>query len=309
MGSSDLHRPRVRRFDGFAARRPLTKVLLLLFPTAYGLQLLWGLAYYGVLPGGSLNTLIGAAPDEFAALLGNAAMIVIALYVIWAREGRAGLRTLAHRIVRWRVGLTWWLAALVGLPLLTVAIAVLLGDNLHGDAVLPLLTTQLAQVLLTLLVINLWEETVWTGVFQTRLEQRHNLLVASWLVAIPFALVHLPLQFFLGTPVTAGSLALAFLVYLVFGMVVRPMFAVFRRATGDSLLLVGLLHSVFNRTNNEDGVTAALLDGDARKVAILLAVVIFTLAVDLTIRRSSPRPGDRSPAETQRRDNVTNPPF
>jgi membrane protease YdiL (CAAX protease family) len=283
--------------------------LLLLFPTAYGLQLLWGLAYYGVLPGGSLNTLIGAAPDEFAALLGNAAMIVIALYVTWAREGRAGVRTLAQRIVRWRVGLTWWLAALVGLPLLTVAIAVLLGDNLHGGAVLPLLTTQLAQVLLTLLVINLWEETVWTGVFQTRLEQRHNLLAASWLVAIPFALVHLPLQFFLGTPVTAGSLALAFLVYLVFGMVVRPMFAVFRRATGDSLLLVGLLHSVFNRTNNEDGVTAALLDGDARKVAILLAVVIFTLAVDLTIRRSSPRPGDRSPAETQQRDDVTNPPV
>ena len=128
MESPHLRHPRVRRFDGFAARRPLTTVLLLLFPTAYGLQLLWGLAYYGVLPGGSLNTLIGAAPDEFAALLGNAAMIVIALYVIWAREGRAGLRTLARRIVRWRVGLTWWLAALVGLPLLTVVIFTLAVD-------------------------------------------------------------------------------------------------------------------------------------------------------------------------------------
>jgi hypothetical protein len=54
---------------------------------------------------------------------------------------------------------------------------VLLGDDLYGDAVLPLLMTQLAQVLLTLLVINLWEETVWTGVARKRLEQRHNLQV------------------------------------------------------------------------------------------------------------------------------------
>jgi membrane protease YdiL (CAAX protease family) len=299
MESPDMHRPPARRFSSFVARRPLTTVLILLFPIAYGLQLLWGLAYYGVLPGGSLNTLIGAAPDELAALLGNAAMIVLALYVTWAREGRAGLRTLAQRIFRWRVGLRWWLAALLGLPLLTIAIAVLLGDApLYGTAVLPLLTGQLAQVLVTLLVINLWEETVWTGLFQTRLEQRHNLLIASWLVAIPFAMVHLPLQFFLGTPVTAGSLAIAFLVYLAFGMIVRPMFAVFRRATGDSLLLVGLLHSVFNRTNNQDGVTAALLDGDARKVAILLAALAFTLVVALTVRRNIPRHDEPSPAET-----------
>jgi membrane protease YdiL (CAAX protease family) len=298
MESPDPHRPPARRFSGFAARRPLTTVLILLFPIAYGLQLLWGLAYSGVLPAGSMHTLIGAAPDELAALLGNAAMTALALYVTWAREGRAGLRTLAQRMFRWRVGLQWWLAALLGLPLLTIAIAVPLGDTPHGAAVLPLLSAQLVQVLVTLLVINLWEETVWTGLFQTRLEQRHNLLIASWLVAIPFAMVHLPLQFFLGTPVTAGSLALAFLVYVAFGMIVRPMFAVFRRATGDSLLLVGLLHSVFNRTNNEDGVTAALLDGDARKVAIMLAALAFTLVVALTVRRGSARHDTPSPAES-----------
>jgi len=88
-------------------------------------------------------------------------------------------------------------------------------------------------------------------VFQTRLEERHIWLVAEMLAAIPFAAMHLPLQFFLGQPVTVGSLAAAFSLYLLLGLLVRPLLAVFRRGTGDSLLLVALLHSVFNRTNNQ----------------------------------------------------------
>jgi hypothetical protein len=55
------------------------------------------------------------------------------------------------------------------------------------------------------------------------------------------------------------------------------MLAVFRRGTGDSLLLVGLLHSVFNRTNNENGIAATLLEGDARQPAMLIAVVLLTV--------------------------------
>src|SRR3712207_7667060 len=54
-------------------------------------------------------------------------------------------------------------------------------------------------------IINLWEETAWTGVLQTRLERRHNWFVAALLVAVPFAVVHVPLEFFLGQEVTAGD--------------------------------------------------------------------------------------------------------
>jgi hypothetical protein len=42
-------------------------------------------------------------------------------------------------------------------------------------------------------VINLWEETVWAGFFETRLENRFNIFIAGVLTAVPSAGVHMPL--------------------------------------------------------------------------------------------------------------------
>jgi hypothetical protein len=60
--------------------------------------------------------------------------------------------------------------------------------------------------------------------------------------------------------------------------------AVFRRGTGDSVLLVALLHSVFNRTNNQNGIAATLLEGDARPLTMLIAVVVLTVVTAVVIR-------------------------
>jgi uncharacterized protein len=97
----------------------------------------------------------------------------------------------------------------------------------------------------------------------------------------PAALVATWANFF-DEPMTIASLAAAFGVYLILGLLVRP--AVFRRVTSDSLLLVGLLHSVFNRTNNENDIAATLLEGDARQVAMLIAVAVFTVVTAVVIR-------------------------
>jgi uncharacterized protein len=83
----------------------------------------------------------------------------------------------------------------------------------------------------------------------------------------------------------AAHCAVAFSgLYLLLGLLVRPMLAVFRRGTGDSLLLVGLLHSVFNRTNNQNGIAATLLEGDARQLAMLIAVVLLTGVAAVVVR-------------------------
>jgi hypothetical protein len=68
-------------------------------------------------------------------------------------------------------------------------------------------------------------------------------------------------------------------------VLVRPLFALVLRGTGGSLLLVALLHSVFNRTNNENGIAATLVPGQARMLAMLVAVVALTAIVALVIRR------------------------
>jgi uncharacterized protein len=267
-----------------AAQRPLTAFLALGMSLGYTLAFVWGLAYNGVIPGGGLADALHIAPDE---LVGAAILIGLfpaALFVTWASDGRAGVRILLRRALHWRVSPWWWLTVLLGLPTLTVGLALLLGDHLRPVDISSLVVSQLTLLLVNFIVTNLWEETAWTGVFQTRLEERHNWLVAAMLTAIPFAAMHLPLQFFLDQPVTIGSLAAAFGLYLLLGLLVRPLLAVFRRGTGDSLLLVALLHSVFNRTNNQNGIAATLLEGDARLLTMFIAVVVLTVTTAIAVR-------------------------
>ncbi len=272
------------RLMQLAARFPLATFLVLGFSLGYALAFLWGLAYRGVIPGGGLAGALHIAPDELTGGLVVLSLFPAALFATWAASGRLGVRSLFRRAFHWRVNPGWWLTVLLGLPVLTVGLALLMGDQLRSVDVPSFLASQLMLLLVNFIVINLWEEVAWTGLFQTRLEERHNWLIAALLTAIPFAAIHLPLQFFLGAPVTVASLAAAFGLYLLLGLLVRPMLAVFRRGTGDSLLLVGLLHSVFNRTNNENGIAATLLEGGARQLAMLIAVVLLTVVTAVVVR-------------------------
>ena len=267
-----------------AARFPLATFLILGFSLGYALAFLWGLAYRGVIPGGGLAAALHIAPDELTGGLVVLSLFPAALFATWAASGRVGVRSLFRRAFHWRVNPGWWLTVLLGLPVLTVGLALLMGDQLRSVDVPSFLASQLMLLLVNFVVINLWEEVAWTGLAQTRLEERHNWLIAALLTAIPFAAIHLPLQFFLDGPVTVASLAAAFGLYLLLGLLVRPMLAVFRRGTGDSLLLVGLLHSVFNRTNNENGIAATLLEGGARQLAMLIAVVLLTVVTAVVVR-------------------------
>jgi hypothetical protein len=116
-----------------------------------------------------------------------------------------GVTRLRRRALRWRVGIGWWLLVLAGLPVLGTGFALLFGDTLVPVDPVGLVVGQLRFVVVNFLVINLWEEMAWSGVFQTRLERRHNLFLVALLGAVAFATIHLPLQFFLGGEVGAAS--------------------------------------------------------------------------------------------------------
>jgi membrane protease YdiL (CAAX protease family) len=275
---------RLLRFREFAARRPLTSFLVLVFTLAYPLAVLAALAAHGVIPGAAVFGALHVAPDEFLGLLLSCVLLGAAMTVTWATEGAAGVRSLLRRMTRWRVGWSWWLAVLLGLPAVGVAVSLLLGDSLTPVAPLGFLGRQLLLLGINLFLVNLWEETAWSGIVQTRLERRHSLPVAALLTAVPFALVHWPLSLF-GNP-TVASVALALVAYLVLGVLFRPMLAVFLRGGRDSVLLVAVLHSVFNRTNNDNGVLAGLTaNAGAGGWAILVAAVTVTAAAALVLRR------------------------
>ena len=276
--------PRQGPLHKVTARRPLTMFLILGIGLSYTLATIWGLAYHGYIPGGHLHEHLGIAPDELTGAMLVLALLPAAVYVTNVTEGSEGVRAMFRRAFRWRVSPGWWVVALFGLPVLTIGLAIAMGDELRSGDLVPLLIRQAGLLLVNLLVINLWEETSWTGFLQTRLERRHSWLVAALLVAVPFAAVHVPLQFFLNQDVTVGLLLGAFGTYLVLGVLFRPLLAVFRRANGDSLLLVALMHSVFNRTNNDNGIAADMVAGEMRSVTMLAAVVLLAILLAVVAR-------------------------
>lgn len=273
-----------RGLRAWAARRPVAAFLLLLFGIGYPLMSLPILAHHGVIPGASLPGLLGLDTERFSALIMVVGVMLPAtLWVTWAADGRAGLRTLRRRVFHWRFGVGWWLLVLFGLPVLTIALALFLGGTLKPIDPVSLISGELMGLLAGFLIINLWEETAWAGFVQTRLERDHNLLVAAVLTAIPFALIHMPFQFI--RPFTAQSVFGGLLGLLVVASLVRLLLGVVLRGTRDSVFAVGLMHTIFNRSNNSDGIVASLIEGEARGIAALIATIVLLLGVALAFRR------------------------
>ena len=270
-------------------RHPIAAFLLLGLGSVYLLSIIPILMQYDVIPGKNFPARLGLDMERAFAGVLTILLFGSALLVTSLDGGRRAVRQLFRRILRWRVNVGWWLVALVALPMLTVIFAVLLGDI----SVLPsrnVLWRELLGILIAWLLINLWEEAAWTGFLQTRLERRHNFFLAAFLTGIPFAAVHMPLQVITGEVRSAVDFAVNFALLMVLVIFVRSLFGMVLRGTANSLLLVGLTHAMFNRSNNIDGIAADILPGgDSRQLAALLATVVLAIVLGLVLRRKLSR--------------------
>jgi membrane protease YdiL (CAAX protease family) len=266
--------PRPAGIQAFVRRRPITAFLMMAFGIAYPVMALVALAVHRVIPGGPLLDRLPFPPDEIAGLmLTMLALLPSALFVTWAADGRPGIVRLFRRIANWRFGIGWWLAVLAGLPALTVASTVILGGSLESIDPVGLIWNQLRLLLINFILVNLWEETAWAGVMQTRLERRYNIFAAAALTALPFGFIHLPLAFL--SEISVASVLISLAAYILLGLFLRPLIGTVLRGCCDSLLAAGLMHSVFNRTNNDNGIAATLLNGELYRLGILIAVVVL----------------------------------
>ena len=83
---------------------------------------------------------------------------------------------------------------------------------------------------------------------------------------------------------TPESLATALVTLLIVSILVRLLLGVVLRGTRDSILAVALVHTTFNRSNNDEGVAAGLLEGPAHGLAGLLAVILLATIVAILAR-------------------------
>ncbi len=264
-------------FRAFTRRRPITALLLIAIPLGWAILGVPALATHGLIPGGDLPV------EVFALALTVLVMLPATVWVVSAADGRAGVRALFSRTFRWRFGPAWWAAVLVALPVTTIAVAVAFGESVQTEDLTSTLTREVPLLLLPIVLVNMWEETVWAGFVQTRLERRHGLLAAAALTAVAFAGIHLPMLL-ADDDLSASSLLEGAAVLFGAALVVRVMVGVFLRATAGSVLAVAVLHGTWNGSTGEDGLVDDLLSGGQPVLAGVIAAALVTAAAAALVR-------------------------
>ena len=264
-----------RRESGssFTQRRPLTAFLLLVF--GIGLPLL------------SIPAITGIPTAPFLLVLVFLVLLVPALVVTRLADGPGAVRRLLSRVLIWRFSLGRWAVIVLGMPVLTLAVAAATGslespdEGWASEATTYLLRT----FIIGAVSLNVWEETAWAGFAQSRLTARHGLLIASVLTALPFAVIHLPLQFEEGWTWSEVGRGVAFL--FAGAPFYRYLLGMHMLDTGGSVLAAGVQHASWNAVASRD-----FIQGDWQPFAAAMLLTLL-VAVGRRLWRPEARPMGR----------------
>jgi membrane protease YdiL (CAAX protease family) len=177
---------------------------------------------------------------------------IAGLMVAVLAGGKAALYDMIRRLFRWRVGLRWYLFALLApaaIVLTTVGLHVLLGGEAPGFSVLhkPQLMLLFALGLLWIGSGPVGEEIFgWRGYAQTRLQSKLGPVWTSALIGVLWGFWHLPEFFRVGSSQYAlGSMGLPLLMLMEIGhsLIITYVY----NKTGGSTLVGGVLvHYAFD---------------------------------------------------------------
>lgn len=194
-------------------------------------------------------------------------------------DRRAGLHRLAARLRRWRVGVRWYLVALLTGPAVMGATA--LGLSLASPDFRPDFSTArdtlsivVAGIALGLMVGAL-EELGWTGFALPRLRRRYGVLTTGLVMGLLWAAWHFPM--FAGTTDPSGALTPA-LVVVVFLFAWLPPYRVLMVWVYDrteSLLVAILMHAPISATAF---ILASLGSEATSGIALLTPVLVWGAA-------------------------------
>jgi uncharacterized protein len=237
-----------------------------------------------------------------AVFLGAFGPMVAAVAVVARDSGRAGLRSLLGRVVRWSVAPIWYGVVLLG-PLVFQALAVALhvalgGRTPHPVALLGTLPVVLALSAYYLVFVALPEEVGWRGYALPALQGRHGALPSAVVVGAAWALWHLPLFF---NPSTLYS-NLPFVLFVAWLIPLSILLTWVFNSTGGSVLMVALLHAGINASSElwkalpEYSGRLAAADAAAATVhANLMGAIVLWAAAVVVVLVYGPRDLSRRP--------------
>jgi uncharacterized protein len=202
--------------------------------------------------------------------------LVAALVVIGVAEGRAGFRELGARMIRWRVGWTWWLVA-VGTPLAVLAVAAAANVALFAAPAPVLAAVAWTQLALGAAIrfINpldgpLGEEPGWRGYALPQLQARRSPLASGVVLGVLVAVWHLPLVAMGMLP--GVGLPITFAITLVYVWLFNH--------TGGSVLLAMVFHIAQGTVSYG---ALGFAGADAARMDWLVGVLWFVLALGVVV--------------------------
>lgn len=219
-------------------RQPLAAFFILAFAITWVFYLIPNLLHSrGLLP--------FRLPFLLEVLLGSYGPTYAALIVTGALSGRPGIRRLLSRLLIWRVGLRWYLVALLMHPILF-----LLGFGVYalfGGALPPLPQPSLElglTVVLYLVVLGLinGEEIGWRGFALPRMQAHQSALRANLVLGVILWVFHAPLFWTREAP----QEAIGPLPYLVIPVISSIILGWIYNNTRGSLLFAYLFHASQN---------------------------------------------------------------
>jgi membrane protease YdiL (CAAX protease family) len=273
------------------ARHPVAAFLFIGYGMALATAVTPPLAHAEILP---FDAPIFASVGSIFGV-GLAAFVVTA-----ATAGRAGVVDLLRRSFRWRVPVRWYLFALFSVPVAATLVAIVVYGTEALESPPVGWPRALAQVLglfvIQLILFQLAEEIGWTGFLQDRWQERYSPLKLSAMIALLWAVWHVP-DFFVeeGWGLEQAVAAVAFLIFeIVVLFFARVVIVWLYDRTGRSVLLVAAWHASFDASISE--LSLDIIPGsDAARILILTAIVVFAAGVVIVATKGRFAEPSRSP--------------
>lgn len=201
-------------------------------------------------------------------------------------DGRAGLRDLGARLIRWRVNIRWYAVALLTVPALLLVILTLLSVTVSpvfkpGFVIMGLMIGLLA---------GMFEELGWSGFATPRLLKKYNPLTAGLVLGALWAAWHMMADYLGNSSAMGSGWLLNFVIYWFLALTAYRILMTWVYSHTDSVLIAILMHASYTGWSYVLSPTASFQENLVWRVLFVGGLWVLVGLVAFANRRRLPKP-------------------